>query len=81
MRLGTVICRDLDMKRDALLTAVSHGQVFLEGKALTREDLNAPIEDIMRGSSVRVFQRYSTVNGSRLTPPVEQLVFEDLVVA
>lgn len=71
MRVGTAIMRALHMNRDALLVAVAHGQVKVDGVALERADLNRDVEDF-RGRMISCYKR-EMVMGSRLAIANEQM--------
>jgi hypothetical protein len=70
--VGRAMMRDLHMSKQAVVCAVTHGQIYIGEKCLLPDDLKRPVTDFA-GQMLKVQQRQVRIGGSALYVENEQL--------
>lgn len=73
MRIGNAIIRDLGLTRHELMRATAHGQIKVDGEALSLNDLNIPEENV-RHKCLTLWKRRTIVTALGIVEPTEQMV-------
>lgn len=70
--VGRAMMRDMHMSKQAVVCAVTHGQIYIDDLCLVAADLMRPVSDFA-GQMLRMHQRQVRIGGSRLYVENEQL--------